>query len=176
MRGRYLIDEEDPIPVQYRQIHRLVGLVPEPLDKGTHGLPELTTRGSSEPRELGPQPVAAAGRGRDYQRLCFERRDDTVDGRAQQRNAPGDLREAQAPRLGLEYAQDFGGAGDGLNAGCLPIMLQRAPFPQRVRLALPHGISAFPPLSSNLSRYTGHLNRKRNKQSHDTVDANSLRC
>src|SRR5215203_3894359 len=111
--------------------------MPEPLDKGTHGLSELPARGSREPRELRPQTVAAAGRGRDYQRLGFERGDDAMDGRTRQLNAPGDLREAQASRLSFERAQNFGGAGDDLNPGGLPILLQRAPFPQRVRLALP---------------------------------------
>ena len=86
----------DPIPVEHGQIHRLVDLVAEPLDEGAHAFPEPRPR-RPQPRELRPETVAAARRGRDYQRLRLERGDDAMYRGARQLDATRDLREAQLP-------------------------------------------------------------------------------
>ena len=91
----------------------------EPLDEGAHAFPELPARGGRKPRELRPETVAAARRGRDYQRLRLERGDDAMYRGARQLDATRDLREGSTPGRGLERAQDIGGASDDLDPGSL---------------------------------------------------------
>src|SRR3954447_7367942 len=115
-RRRDLVDEQDAVVAQHREVDRLLHRPGELLHDRPRALQQLRPRRRGEAPGLRSEPQPPVGGGPGDEALELERPDDPVHRRARQADAPRDLGEREPGGRVVQRAEDLRRARDDLHA------------------------------------------------------------
>ena len=105
-----------PVPVENRQVHRLVQLARQLRQERVHVRHDAEAHRAGHARDLGAQPVRTAGPARGHQTFVVQGVEDPAHRRARHSQPLTDLGLADPTRVRLQQPQDLGRASDDLDA------------------------------------------------------------